>query len=281
MSALQRAAIVGTAASWALTPWKDPGLHILSLNDAYQIKGFVRADEWYDTHPIAKMWFKPDDVKMIYAHQIPVGAFARPLKHLDWLKNQTIPIWLHPAYQTDHPEAASWPHAKPFPKQAVEDHFGAYFTSSPQWMLAHLLMRGYRDVAIYGIHLATEQEYIDQRPGFEFLIGRMLGAGKMTLTVKDQMRHYESPDGHLALPEASPVLSASFQYGYDVNPRAAFAPLQWEAHKLQVKRTRAIKTLRDAKWWQSKKAAQEDLWRLEALQLDLDDQMTRLRQGVS
>lgn len=275
-----RAAIVGTASSWQLTPWNDPGLHVCSLNDAYQIKGFQRADEWYDTHPIRKMYFRPaEDRGPVYAHQIPVGAYVRPAHHLEWLKAQTIPVWLHPDYTQDHPDAATWLHAHAFPKAEIEAHFGRYFSSSPQWMLAHLMLRGYRDVSVYGIHLATEHEYIEQRPGFEFLLGRMLGPGKLTVSVKDQMRHYETPEGHLALPEASPVLTASFQYGYEPRPLAGLEPLRWEAHKLAIKRTRALGQLRGAKWWTPTAAIKEELWRLDALQMDLDDEMGRIQMG--
>lgn len=281
MSEAKRAALVGTAASWALTPWNDPGILITSLNDAYMIKGFQRADEWVDTHPIRKMWFRPaKDTGPVYLHQIQVGSYVRPTGHLDWLAKQTIPVWLHPDYRTDHPAAATWRHAQPFPRAEAEAYFGKYFTSSPAWILGHLIMRGFRDISIYGIHLATEHEYIEQRPGFEFMLGCILGAGKRTLVVKDKMRHYETANGHIALPEASPVLQADFQYGFEPRPKAPLEPLKWEAHKLTVKRTRALKALREAKWWQRTAAVKDELWSLDARQLDLEDEMGRIQMGL-
>jgi hypothetical protein len=51
-----RVAIVGTAQSYLKTPWTDPGLTILSLNDAYNLPAFKRADAWYDFHPIDKFF---------------------------------------------------------------------------------------------------------------------------------------------------------------------------------------------------------------------------------
>lgn len=244
-----RVAIVGTAQSWRDTPWTDPGLSVWSLNDAYRLPGFARADRWFDFHPLDRFYHVPEGQTQVYAHQIPPGYYVRPPDHLAWLSRQQIPVYLHPDYRTQHPEAAAWPHARAFPKAEVEAHFGRYFTSSPGWMLALAIMEGARDVAIYGIHLATEFEYVQQRPNFEFLIGRVLGAGKVTTTVKDGMRHYETADGHVALPEASPVLQANFQYAFDVRPDAAQEPLKWELHKFHVKRERKIDALRRRPWY--------------------------------
>src|SRR6185436_3543195 len=182
MDSLDRIAIVGTAPSWRMTPWHDAGLHIASLNDAYQMDGFERVDEWYDMHPLDKFHLVPEpppgQKPIIYAHQIPIGSYVRPSKHLDWLATQTIPIWLHPDHATQLPASATWPSARAFPRAALEEEFGRYFTSTPGWMLAHAISRGAREIHIYGIHLSTESEYMEQRPNFEYLIGRVLGRGK-------------------------------------------------------------------------------------------------------
>lgn len=241
--------IVGTAPSWKRTPWNDQGCLIASLNDAYQLQpmGFQRADEWYDPHPLNKMIFP--DAKAIYAHQVPAGHYVRPKTHYDWIKNQSIPVYLHPDYLTQHPDAHTWVNARPFPREQIVEHFGQYFTSTPQWMMAHALMRGFRDFAVYGIHLATEQEYREQRPGFEFLIGRVLGASKMTVAVKDGVRHYTTEDGHVALPEDSPVLQSKFQYAFETRPSGFLEPLKWDLHKLQIKKERTVQALATRPWW--------------------------------
>lgn len=248
---MKKYAIVGTAPSWAKTPWADADLHIASLNDAYNIDGFQRADEWYDFHPLNKFFFAPTAVEggpkpVIFAHTIPHGMYVRPAHHLDWLATTQMPVWLHPDYATQLPAAATWPSARPFPKAEIEAYFGRYFTSSPAWMLAHAIMRGFREIHIYGIHLSTESEYIEQRPGFEFLCGRVLGAAKMTTTIEDGMRRYETADGAIVIPEASPVLSAKFQYAFQPSPRGHLEPLKWELHKAQVKQTRIIDRLKTA-----------------------------------
>lgn len=276
----QRVGIVGTAESWTQTPWTDVGISLVSLNDAYQRKGFVRADAWYDIHPPDK-YFHPQKDAPIYAHQVPAGHYVRPVGHLDWLAKQVIPVYLHPDYATRYPPAASWPHAQAFPKAEIEAHFGRYFGSSPAWMMAHAMLQGCRHFEIYGIHLATEQEYIEQRPQFEFLIGRVLGPSKVTVTIADGLRRYETADGLITLPVSSPVLSSDYQYAFDVRPRADVEPLRWETHKYQVKRDRAIQTLKTARWWRSLRTTRDELWHYEAVLADLQDQLARAQQRTS
>lgn len=280
MSNSERVAIVGTAPSWQQMPWTDVGLRVWSLNDAYRMKGFARADVWFDFHPLDRFQFH--DGTPIYAHQVKPGYYVRPKDHLAWLGEQAraIPVYLHPDYQTQHPEAATWPHARPFPKAQIEAEFGTYFTSSPAWMTALAMMQGVQELHVYGIHLSTEHEYIEQRPGFEAILGRFLGPGKVTLTTKDGVRRYETADRMLVLPESSPVLSSPFQYAFDTRPRAALEPLKWDAHKVQVKTQRAVQRLIDRKPWQRKAPLVEDLARLQVWQADIADQMARIERGL-
>jgi hypothetical protein len=300
----RRIAIVGTAPSWNLTPWADTSLEIWSLNDAYNIDGLQRADVWYDLHPLDKFFFapKPEPGKKvgIFAHQIPQGYYVRPHSHLEWLATAPIPKYLHPDFATQKPEAANWPNVKAFPKADIEAEYGHYCTSSPQWMLAHALMLGIREVHIYGIHLSTESEYIDQRPGFEFIIGCLLGAGKRKLTIKNGLRHYESADGLVVLPEASPVLSSKFQYAFEPSPRKQLEPLHWELHKAQIKLARTVGALKQATWpitsiiepipndpegktqkrWVRTSTLQQEVWHHEALVQDCQDALARASAGV-
>ena len=273
---MKRIAIVGTAQSWKMTPWNDPGLQIASLNDAYRLDGFQRADRWYDFHPLDHFYYPEEGQKQVYAHLVPPGYYVRPKGHLEWLASQQIPVYLHPDYLTQHPQAKDWTHAHAFPKAQIEQEFGRYFTSSPAWMLAQMVMEGYREIHIYGIHLATEHEYIEQRPNFEFLIGRVLGPSKITTTVKDGLRRYETQDGLIVLPEASPILASDFQYAFQPRPRAQMDPLKWELHKIGVKQARVVTALRYRKRWQSSSALHEELARLEARSADVHEQLARM-----
>jgi hypothetical protein len=262
----ERVAIVGTAGSWVKTPWQDAGLSILSLNDAYKLPGFVRANAWFDFHPLNR-FYHPEPGQQVFAHQVPSGYYVRPTDHLAWMAKQVIPLYLHPQYREQHPDAATWAHARPFPRQAIEDYFGYapgsddkfYSTSSPAWMLALAILEGAREIHVYGIHLATQREYIEQRPNFESLLGRVLGRGKQTVKVCDGMRHYETADGHVVLPEATPIFQADFQYAFEPCPRTAEDPLTWDLRKAQVKQQRAVQALIDRPWWKRKFPLQQDL----------------------
>lgn len=268
---MQRVAIVGTAPSWRMTPWNDPGIKILGLNDAYAL-GWPRADEWYDIHPMSKFFFTKG--KKLYSHQVPPGHYVRPDQHLEWLSKQTIPIWLH----EDPP--AGWLHAKRFPKEAIEAEFGMYMTSTPAWMLAHVIHRGAKEIHIYGIHLATEHEYIEQRPNFEYLIGRVLGSGKITKTDHNGLRSYETQDARVVIPQDSPILQSDFQYAYQTRPNAYFEPLKWELHKLTIKLNRELSALKTRKWYQRSKPHQERIYYLEAAMEDARQSINRLQMGV-
>lgn len=267
---MDRVAIVGTANSWRQTPWSDPSLRIVSLNDAYHLKGFQRADEWYDLHPPDK-WHLIE--QPIMAHQVPPGHYARPGGHVTWMRDQQIPIWLHPDYATLRPDLVG-PHLRAFPRAELQEAYGDYETSSPSWMVAHLYHRGFRHIEIYGIHLATEFEYMRQRPNLEYLLGRILGM-KVTKKVTGGMRYYEGTEAVVGLPESSPVLQSDFIYAFEPRPDAHVAPLQWDVHRYSVKRQRALKALIERRWYQRATPLRAELaWR-EAQLADAHEQLQR------
>lgn len=280
MSTPKRIAIVGTAPSVTMTPWDDPGLTIASLNDAYRIRAFKRADLWYDLHPMDHYYHPENGEQPVFAHQVPPGHYARPKDHLAWLGRQTIPIYLHPAYQTQHPPAAGWPHARAFPKAAVEDFFGTYFTSSPAWMLAQAVMDGVTDFVITGIHLSTDHEHREQRNNFEFLCGRILGPGRIRVTRADGWRYYETAYGRIQIPEMSPVLSSNFQYAFQPRPASVLPQFQWDVHRYTIKRERVIGRLAALKPWHVRqmRALQAELEDHEACLQDAKERLGRAQQ---
>jgi hypothetical protein len=247
-------------------------MQLWSLNDAYRLPGFKRADRWFDLHPFDQMWFVKQQSKSVSAADIPPGKhYARPEGYLEWLQKLQIPLYLR-----DAPPTGFGPRAQAFPKAALEAQFGRYFTSTPAWMLALAVAEGFTDGSIYGIHLATESEYIEQRPNFEFLIGRILGSKALAVTVADGMRHYTTSDGHVALPVDSPVLQSDFQYAFDVRPRASLVPLQIELHKLTAKRDKQIRKLMTRAWWEPVGSTQARIRELDAEILDTQQALQRL-----
>lgn len=272
----KRAVVVGTASSWRKAPWTDPNTTIAGLNDGYSL-GFPRADEWYELHPLDKMWFAPPNGQPVHLKDIPQGAYIRPHGHLEWLKKQAaqIPVWLQGAPPAD------WPvNAMRFPIEQVEAEFGEdYWTSGPSYEVAHFYLRGYREFEIYGIHLSTEHEYREQRPGFEMLLGSLLGH-KRTLTV-DKARGLRIYEGNirLVLPVESPILQHGWKYAYQPKPVAPPNPYVDELRRTQKQKAKLVQALVHWPVGQDKAAALEALDDLEVIEIDCQQMLQRSNGG--
>ena len=222
---IKRVAIIGTAESWKCCPWQDQTLEIWGLNDAYLI-GVPRATRWYDLHPTHQMHFRPPNQRQVPAGEIPMGAYVRPEGHLEWLRTRPMPTFVNQA-------RPDWPTSHTFPMDAILEWFKPhwpyrltrrgviepgpdYEVSSPSWMLMHAIMEGYTEIHVYGIHLATQWEYVQQRPNFEFLLGVAAGKG-----VK------------IVLPQGTPICKAGYRYAFE--PKADLPLQQLEQDIMQIK----------------------------------------------
>jgi len=250
---LRRCAIVGTAQTWTQAPWPDTGIDILSLNDAYLLAlrkwgtpSLPRATVWFDLHPFHEMRFRPATEKKTSPWEVPTGAYLRPDGHLDWLRTRPHPVYLHTA-------PPGWPTAQTFPRQEIEAKHGAYFTSTPAWMLVWAIEQGYQEIHIYGIHLSTEWEYIEQRPCFEYWLRYAIDRG-----IK------------IVLPTRCPLLKSKRIYAYE--PKY---DLPLKAQELEVGKIKQIgagyrKALTSLRWYQRQRT-RDLLSRLEVANLELHD----------
>ena len=238
--AQKRAIIVGTAQTWRKAPFTDPDCTIVGLNDGYALN-LPRADEWYELHPLDQMWFKPADKKVVYQHELPPGAFVRPEGHLEWLKTQAaqIPVWLQKEPPSDWP-----PNAARLPIEQIEATFGQYWASGPVYEIAHLYLRGYRSFEIYGIHLSTEHEYREQRPNFEFFLGRLLGPTVVeSRDAVKGLRIYQGAEVRVVLPVESPILQHGWKYAYEAKPTRPSNPYADELQRTRTQKRTLEKAL--------------------------------------
>lgn len=250
----KRVAIVGTAESWKNAPFNDPSIEIWSLNDAYCL-GLPRVDRWFELHPLDHMVFRPRTQKVVTKTAIPPGYYMRPEGHLEWLKQQaaTIPVYL----QNDPP--ADWPvNAKRFPLETVEAAFGGYWASGPSYMVALAMLEGFTEIQIWGIHLATEQEYRDQRSNFEFLLGIAAGRG-ITVVMAD----------------SSPVLKHGWKYAYEPKPTPQPHPYEAEWKAVQKEKKQLTQALITWPVGKDKTKALARLRRLQVIELDIQQQLTK------
>jgi len=135
-------ALVGTApSSRMLAPYSDPSWTIWGCSPG-NMGVLPRIDAWFEIHGNL-MW--PE-----HKH------YGEP--YINWLRQQTFPIYMQ--------NQELVPNAIPLPYREIVKEFGPYFfTSSFAWMMAFAMMKGAKEVALYGIDMASRDEYILQRPG--------------------------------------------------------------------------------------------------------------------
>lgn len=258
----KKVAIVGTAESWTKTPWDDPSMEVWGINDGYLSRdahgrGMRRADRWFDLHPIDKFWYRKPGQKFLNAAEVPTGVYIRPDGHLEWLKEQarTIKVYLQ-----DTPPA-DWPvNAQRFPIEQVTEAFGNYWASGPSYEVALAMLEGFEEIHVYGIHLATDAEYVHQRPNFEHLLGIARGKGI-----------------NVVMADESPVLKHGWRYGYDPKPQAPVDPVR-QAMKVELKQVQKEKHALIAalvNWprFKSKGELPDRLRRLEVIEMDIQQQL--------
>jgi hypothetical protein len=147
----EKLAIVGFAPTWNQTPFKDEKLDIWACNEFYLVG--PRIDVLFELHS---------------RHEIENKV--RNKEHLTWLQAATIPVFM-----TQHFDDI--PNSIPFPKDEIVAKFGSYFTNTISWQIALAIALGYKEIYLYGINMANDDEYTSQRPSVEYFVGLARGLG--------------------------------------------------------------------------------------------------------
>jgi hypothetical protein len=149
-----KVALIGTApSSRMLAPYNDPSWQIWACSPG-NMGALPRVDIWFELHSNL-LW--PE-------HE----SYGKP--YIEWLKQQAFPVYMQDQSQVDR--------ALTFPKDELVARFGDdFFTSSFAWMMAMAIQQGATEIALYGIDMASRDEYIRQRPGFFFFrhLARLAG----------------------------------------------------------------------------------------------------------
>jgi len=140
-------ALIGTApSSRMLAPYGDPSWKIWACSPG-NMNALPRVDAWFEIHG-----------SLLWPENKHYGE-----GYIAWLSQLKIPVYMQ--------DQRYFPHAVPLPKDELVEEFGPYyFTSSFSWMMA-MAMRTMRlenrtgEIALYGIDMASRDEYILQRPG--------------------------------------------------------------------------------------------------------------------
>ncbi len=172
LPAERKIAVCGSAVSSAgLAPFDDPTWEIWACSPAN--KGMPRVDVWFELH-------NPD-------LKIREGL----TEWLEWLKQQPI-VYMQKAYP-------GFKGAREFPLEAVMKRWGPFWwTSQLAFMLALAIEQQPKTIGLYGVDMAANSEYNQQRLGCQYFIQHIVRNSPIVLVV----------------PPESDILEAAPLYGY-------------------------------------------------------------------
>jgi len=154
---------------------------------------------------------------------------SRHPDHMEWLRNvRGMPIYcIEDGAWTDVPMAVQIPKRE---IEALNPRLGKYHTSSVSWMVGYAILKGYKEIHVYGIDMSSEYEYVAQRPACEAWLGFAEGRGIKTYT-----------------PPESDLFSTVAQYGS--GDQAAFRKLLFgKVEAYEARRTALMQNLSSLRW---------------------------------
>jgi hypothetical protein len=146
--------MLGTApSSRDLAPFNDPEWTIWGSSPG-NMGQLPRVDAWFEIHS-----------NLLFPECI---AYGKP--YIEWLKQQTFPIYMQ--------DQRYIPNAVSLPIQELVAEFGKYFfTSTFAYMLAMGIKAGAKEMALFGVDMASKDEYILQRPGGHYFMQKAAERG--------------------------------------------------------------------------------------------------------
>lgn len=140
-------AIIGTApSSRMLAPYQDPSWKIWGCSPG-NMNVIPRADVWFELHGNL-LW--PE-----------CRSYGEP--YINWLRQLNIPLYMQ--------DQSLCQNALTFPKDEMVAKYGVYFfTSSFAWMMAFAIEQGAKEIGLFGVDMASKDEYILQRSGGHYFI---------------------------------------------------------------------------------------------------------------
>lgn len=172
-----KVAIIGTApSSRMLAPFADTSWDIWVCSPGNQNVA-PRVDAWFEIHK--------------NLHWPEYESYGKP--YLEWLSKQPFPVYMQ--------DQGYFPHALTFPKEELVKEFGGdFFSSSFAWMMAFAISLGYKEIGLFGVDMASKEEYILQRPGFYYF------------------KHEANRRGiKVSAPNESDIMQSPGLYGYSEN----------------------------------------------------------------
>jgi hypothetical protein len=172
-----KVAICGSApSSLQLAPFEDPSWQIWGCSPG-AAANVRRATVWFEIHRWGQEWLT-DSYRQFVA-KVPTVYMIEPV-----------------------PEV---PNSVAYPKDEILAEFGPhFFSSTPAWMLALAIKQHAEEIGIWGIDLAADGEYADQKPGVLHFIELAKARGiKVTVPSESDLLR---PAPLYGFSEASPMM---------------------------------------------------------------------------
>lgn len=160
--------ILGTAETMKDAPFDDPSWEMWSIAPVIGTPGLKRVDRLLELHD-RDSW----------------GPRVAEINE------SKIPVWMRKHYE-------EIPLSEEFPIERILGKFRRYFTNSISYLIAHAILEGYTDIALFGVHMANQTEYAKQRPSCEYFLG-----------------YAEALGINIWIPEEADMLKAARLYGYE------------------------------------------------------------------
>lgn len=214
----EKVAIIGTApSSRKLAPFQDMAWDIWGCSPG-NMNEIPRIDAWFEIH--ANLHW-------------PEYADAYGKNYIKWLSEQSFPVYLQ-----DEPwHQKYFPHGIRFPARELVKKYGRnFFTSSFSWMTAFAIYKGYKEIGLYGVDMASKDEYIQQRQAHYYWEEKAASLGiKITIP----------PESDLKQPQAIYGYSDATRFGRKLHARAQELKTRSE-HIRQVELGRMMNEIKKA-----------------------------------
>lgn len=200
---MKKVAIVGTADTMHLAPYNDPSYEIWVCNDMYKV--VPRFDRLFELHKL-EVILNVDR----YKRDNHLGKLAAMEDKVIYMQERHLQI----------------PCSVRYPIEKVIEKFGNYFTSTASYQIALTLLEDFDTIELYGINMAAEDEYANQRPSCEYFIGIAKGMGKQVY-----------------IPEQSDLLKTYSTYAYETEKQDAFIKRSKERLAMMRKKKKEVEDL--------------------------------------
>ena len=194
----EKVCIVGFAPTWNMAPFKDDSFEFWACNEFYLVKDgdiVPKIDLLFELHSRNEIETKERDLTKGH--------------HLKWLQNATIPILMQKHFDDIK-------NSIPFPKDYMVNKYGTYFTNTISWQVALAIDLGFKEIHLYGVNMANDEEYASQRPSVEYFIGLARGMG-IKVFIPDQSDICKSWTLYGFEDEAATILAKRIKHLRDEN----------------------------------------------------------------